>query len=118
MGIMTASNPQPPAACRSWRPSCRALIRCPRWSDLRVFGSVLHGTAANQSDVDLLVDFPGSPSFEQYMDLKLALKICSTLGWIWSPGADLSPRNIRQRHEQGPFRLPEQHQVATATLFS
>ncbi|MCH9714785.1 MAG: nucleotidyltransferase domain-containing protein [Cyanobacteria bacterium] len=32
------------------------------------------GAAKPGSDVDLLVDFPESPSFEQYMDLKLALE--------------------------------------------
>lgn len=41
---------------------------------LSVFGSVVRGAAGPGSDLDLLVDFPGSPSFEQYMDLKLALE--------------------------------------------
>jgi uncharacterized protein len=41
---------------------------------LQVFGSVVKGTAKHGSDVDLLVDFPRSPSFEQFMDLKLALE--------------------------------------------
>lgn len=31
-------------------------------------------TAGPDSDVDLLVDFPAAPSFEQFMDLKLALE--------------------------------------------
>ena len=35
---------------------------------------MIHGAAGLQSDVDLLVDFPTSPSFEQYMDLKLTLE--------------------------------------------
>jgi len=37
----------------------------PRWSGFcgHVFGSVLHGHAANQTDVDLLVDFQAAPSF-------------------------------------------------------
>ena len=35
---------------------------------------MVHGGAGLQSDVDLLVDFSSSPSFEQYMDLKLALE--------------------------------------------
>ncbi|MBM5786088.1 MAG: nucleotidyltransferase family protein [Cyanobacteria bacterium K_DeepCast_35m_m1_288] len=41
---------------------------------LRVFGSVVHGSARPGSDLDLLVEFPASPSFEQVMDLKLALE--------------------------------------------
>jgi uncharacterized protein len=41
---------------------------------LSVFGSVATGTAGPDSDVDLLVDFPAAPSFEQFMDLKLALE--------------------------------------------
>ena len=35
---------------------------------------MVKGTAKHGSDVDLLVDFPRSPSFEQFMDLKLALE--------------------------------------------
>jgi predicted nucleotidyltransferase len=35
---------------------------------------VVHGAARPGSDLDLLVDFPRSPSFEQFMDLKLALE--------------------------------------------
>lgn len=34
-----------------------------------------HGSAGPGSDLDLLVEFPASPSVEQYMDLKLALGI-------------------------------------------
>ena len=41
---------------------------------LRVFGSVVYGSARPGSDLDLLVEFPASPSFEQCMDLKLALE--------------------------------------------
>ena len=41
---------------------------------LQVFGSVAQGSARPGSDLDLLVEFPASPSFEQLMDLKLALE--------------------------------------------
>ena len=41
---------------------------------LQVFGSVVHGLAGPGSDLDLLVEFPSSPSFEQFMDLKLELE--------------------------------------------
>ena len=39
-----------------------------------MFGSVEQGTAGPESDLDVLVEFPCSPSFAQYMDLKLALE--------------------------------------------
>ena len=39
-----------------------------------MFGSVVHGSAKPGSGLDLLVEFPASPSFEQSMDLKLALE--------------------------------------------
>jgi predicted nucleotidyltransferase len=55
-------------------PELLALTAAHGGKDLRVFGSVIHGSEGLQSDVDLLVDFPSSPSFEQYMDLKLALE--------------------------------------------
>jgi len=42
--------------------------------ELQVFGSVVRGAARPGSDLDLLVDFPASPSFEQVMDLNLALE--------------------------------------------
>ena len=57
---------------RSYPPSLDELRRPAPW--LQVFGSVVHGAARPGSDLDLLVDFPGSPSFEQFMDLKLALE--------------------------------------------
>ncbi|MDO8673879.1 MAG: nucleotidyltransferase family protein [Dehalococcoidia bacterium] len=46
-----------------------------RFSVTRIglFGSVLHGTAGNKSDVDLLVDM-ASPTFDHYMDLKFFLE--------------------------------------------
>jgi predicted nucleotidyltransferase len=41
---------------------------------LQVFGSVVRVSARPGSDLDLLEEFPASPSFEQFMDLKLALE--------------------------------------------
>ena len=57
---------------RSYLPSLDELRRLA--PALQVFGSVVHGVARPGSDLDLLVDFPRSPSFEQFMDLKLALE--------------------------------------------
>jgi uncharacterized protein len=42
---------------------------------LRLFGSFLAGTAGEQSDIDLLVDFrPGKKTFDNYMDLRILLE--------------------------------------------
>lgn len=55
-------------------PRLRALRAAHGATSLSVFGSVARGTAHGSSDVDLLVDFQEAPSFEQFMDLKLALE--------------------------------------------
>ncbi|MFM7676011.1 MAG: nucleotidyltransferase family protein [Synechococcus sp.] len=55
-------------------PELLAVVAAYGGRGLRVFGSVACGSAGPGSDLDLLVDFPASPSFEQYMDLKLALE--------------------------------------------
>ncbi|MEA5442134.1 nucleotidyltransferase family protein [Cyanobium gracile] len=86
-------------------PESLALIAAHGGQDLRVFGSVIHGAAGLQSDVvDLLVDFPSSPSFEQYVDLKLALED------LLSARVDLATRRglrpePRQRIEQEAIPL-------------
>jgi uncharacterized protein len=41
---------------------------------LYVFGSVARGEAAPGSDVDLLVEFEGPPTFARFMDLKFLLE--------------------------------------------
>ena len=41
---------------------------------LAVFGSVARGEARAGSDIDILVEFEGTPSFDQYMDLKFYLE--------------------------------------------
>jgi len=42
--------------------------------DLFVFGSFARDEAGPDSDVDLLVDFEGPPTFDAYMELKFALE--------------------------------------------
>ena len=42
--------------------------------DLWVFGSAARDEARAGSDVDILVDFAGPPTFEGYMDLKFRLE--------------------------------------------
>jgi predicted nucleotidyltransferase len=41
---------------------------------LYVFGSVARGEATPDSDVDLLVEFDGRPTFAKFMDLKALLE--------------------------------------------
>jgi predicted nucleotidyltransferase len=41
---------------------------------LRIFGSVARDDANAKSDVDVLVDFGGPPTFDRYMDLKFYLE--------------------------------------------
>ena len=85
-------------------PELLALTAAHGGQDLRVFGSVNHGAAGLQSDVDLLVDFPSSPSFEQYMDLKLALEDLPTMNPL-----DHEEQEILDAFEAGTLRS-----VATA----
>ena len=41
---------------------------------LYVFGSVARGEADQSSDIDILVDFRGDPTFARFMDLKFFLE--------------------------------------------
>jgi len=41
---------------------------------LSLFGSVARDEAVPGSDIDVLVDFGGPPTFDQYMDLKFFLE--------------------------------------------
>ena len=59
---------------RRLAPELQALTETYGGTRLRVFGSVVQGKAMPGSDLDLLLDFPSSPIFEQSMDLKLALE--------------------------------------------
>ncbi|MDR3672336.1 MAG: nucleotidyltransferase family protein [Holophaga sp.] len=42
--------------------------------ELYLFGSVARDEARDDSDVDLLVEFTGPPSFDRFMDLKFFLE--------------------------------------------
>ena len=55
-----------------------AQLRALGVSRLSVFGSHARGTARSDSDVDVLVEFSGSATFDRYMELKLLLE--SSLG--------------------------------------
>jgi hypothetical protein len=41
---------------------------------LELFGSLARGEARPDSDVDLLVEFEGAPTFDRFMDLKFFLE--------------------------------------------
>jgi predicted nucleotidyltransferase len=45
-----------------------------RVASLHIFGSMARDEAGPESDVDVLVDFEGPPSFDRYMDLKFFLE--------------------------------------------
>lgn len=50
-------------------------------SNPRLFGSVAAGTAVDDSDIDLIVDFPGKPAGAQFMDAAgLAVELSEALG--------------------------------------
>lgn len=57
---------------RRLSPQLKAITAAHGGSDLSGFGSVIHGTENPRSDLDLLVEFAIRPSFEQFVDLKLA----------------------------------------------
>ena len=58
MGSMDPSQPPTLERLRQLAPELLALTAAHGGQDLRVFGSVIHGAAGRQSDVDPLVDFP------------------------------------------------------------
>jgi uncharacterized protein len=43
-------------------------------TSLSLFGSVIRLQSGPCGDVDIMADFPGAPSFDQYMGLKLYLE--------------------------------------------
>ena len=73
-GCMAPSSPPTLDELRRLAPALQSITAAHGGLGLQVFGSVVHGSAGPGSDLDLLVEFPNSPSFEQFMDLKLALE--------------------------------------------
>jgi predicted nucleotidyltransferase len=56
---------RPSAALEQHRPEVRAAVLRFRAANPRIFGSVLHGTDRDDSDLDLLVDaLPGTTLFD------------------------------------------------------
>ena len=73
-GQLAPASPPTLDELRRLAPVLQSITAAHGGLGLQVFGSVVHGSARPGSDLDLLVDFPASPSFEQVMDLKLALE--------------------------------------------
>lgn len=71
---MSQPLPTSSAELRPLVPMLHSLAAAHGGSELHVFGFVARGGAQPASDLDLLVDFPSSPSLEQFMDLKLTLE--------------------------------------------
>ncbi len=67
--------------------------------DLAIFGSVARNEARPGSDLDLLVEFVGRPTFDNYMGLKLYLEELFGTGVDLAIPADLRPA-LRPRIEQ------------------
>jgi hypothetical protein len=60
-----AGEMKPSEALALHRQEIRRLVKAHRLSNVRVFGSVLHGRDADGSDLDLLVDpLPGTTLFD------------------------------------------------------
>jgi hypothetical protein len=72
--------------------------------DLAVFGSVARGDAKEASDVDLIVDFEGPPTFDGYMGLKLYLEDSLGLSVDLVTRAAIKPR-LKARIESESRRV-------------
>src|ERR1700722_10350380 len=72
--------------------------------DLAVFGSVARGDASESSDLDVLVDFVGSATFDGYMGLKLFLEDSLGLKVDLVTRASIKPR-LRARIEAEARRV-------------
>jgi predicted nucleotidyltransferase len=89
---------------RRLSPQLQTLTAAQGGLELKVFGSVARGAARAGSDLDLLVDFPASRSFEQYMDLELALEDLLRVPVDLVTRRGLRPE-LRQRLEQEAIAL-------------
>lgn len=71
---------------------------------LRLFGSIARDEATTNSDVDVLVDFGGPPTFDQYMDVKFFLEdlLQTKVDLVTESG--LRPR-LRPRIEEEAIRV-------------
>ena len=54
--------------------TCRQDLERLDVASLSVFGSVARGEVRDDSDIDVLVGFKSSPTFDRYMDVKLLLE--------------------------------------------
>jgi predicted nucleotidyltransferase len=73
--------------------------------ELAIFGSVARNEARPDSDVDVLVEFTGRPTFDNYMGLKLHLEKLFTAGVDLAINSDLRP-GLRPRIEKEAVHVP------------
>jgi predicted nucleotidyltransferase len=71
---------------------------------LAIFGSVARNEASAGSDVDVLVDFEGRPTFDHYMGLKLYLEELFGVAVDLAIPSDLRPA-LRPRIEEEALRV-------------
>lgn len=73
--------------------------------NLSIFGSVVRNETRPGSDLDVLVDFVGRPTFDNYMGLKLYLEELFDKGVDLVIPDDLRPA-LRPRIEQEAVHVP------------
>lgn len=75
-GCMARSSPPTLDELRRLAPALQSIAAAHGGLGLQVFGSVVRGSARPGSDLDLLVEFPGSPSFENTWTSSWRWRIC------------------------------------------
>lgn len=73
---MARSSPPTLDELRRLAPALQSIAAAHGGLGLQVFGSVVRGSARPGSDLDLLVEFPGSPSFENTWTSSWRWRIC------------------------------------------
>ena len=71
---------------------------------LSIFGSVARNEAEGDSDLDVLVEFDGRPTFDNYMGLKLYMEELFGVAVDLAIPSDLRPA-LRPRIEQEALRV-------------
>lgn len=71
---------------------------------LSIFGSVARNEAGSESDLDVLVEFAGRPTFDNYMGLKLFLEELFGVSVDLAIPSDLRPA-LRPRIEREARRV-------------
>jgi predicted nucleotidyltransferase len=75
-------------------------------SGLSIFGSVARDQAGSKSDIDILVDFAGKATFDNYMDLKFYLQELLNMNVDLVTQKALRPQ-IREEIEKELINVPQ-----------